>query len=184
MNDTYVLLIPPFLLIVNQFNFEEIVTANKSKCTFHDDRISLKGISNKSKKCKRVEETLKYEKYHRGYIFSHQRLCINGRSIDLHWDDEHDRTWNCINDYHANSSWRSYSVELLQVFPSHINFVLFLKVENVPLYDWNDRKQFKWRFFVIEKLFVAYKNTKVQFLRFSWRKKIVKWDDKSAFNYV
>lgn len=56
MNDTYVLLMPPFLLIVNQFNFEEIVTANKSKCTFHDDRISLKGISNKSKKCKRVEE--------------------------------------------------------------------------------------------------------------------------------
>lgn len=84
MNDTYALLMPPFLLIVNQFNFEEIVTANKSKCTFHDDRISLKGISNKSKKCKRVEETLKYEKYHRGYIFSHQRLCINGRSIDLH----------------------------------------------------------------------------------------------------
>lgn len=144
---------PPFLLIVNQFNFEEIVTANKSKCTFHDDRISLKGISNKSKKCKRVEETLKYEKYHRGYIFSHQRLCINGRSIDLHWDDEHDRTWNCINDYHANStsSWRGYSVELLQVFPSHINFVLFLKVENVPLYDWNDRKQFKWRFFRLSK---------------------------------
>lgn len=70
MNDTYVLLMPPFLLIVNQFNFEEIVTANKSKCTFHDDRISLKGISNKSKKCKRVEKTLKYEKYHRGYIFS------------------------------------------------------------------------------------------------------------------
>lgn len=62
-------------------------------------------------------------------VFSHKgRVCINERSIDLHWGDEHDRAALRKRLSHERSWWQ-YLVVLLQLFLSHINFVPFLQLQ-------------------------------------------------------
>ena len=112
-------------------------------------------------------------------IFSHgMRVCINGRSIDLHWDDEHDRV-----ELHQRLSRQlgcrdeAYSIELLRVFLSHINFHSIFKSWECSIV------RSSWTITIRNNsndIFSSYrkivgcvnKNTKVQiFFEYSWRKR-------------